>query len=180
VKQSEGHIFCYSEPGKGTTFSIYLPRVPGGCQPHETDAAANPRAAEGRETILLVEDDATVRAFTRSLLSAHGYTVVEAAGGAEALEKMRAARGSIDLLITDVVMPRMSGLELARTVRGSTPDLKVLFVSGYAETVFAEEGAFGPLPAFVQKPFSTADFLFKVRQILDSDPASPRHGLPQD
>ena len=174
VKQSEGHIFCYSEPGKGTTFSIYLPRAAGGCLQGEADAGPAAEAAEGRETILLVEDDATVRAFTRSLLSARGYTVIEAPNGEDALARIAADQGAIDLLITDVVMPRMGGPELARAVHASCPDLRVLFVSGYAETAFTDGDGLGSRQGFVQKPFSSSDFLSKVRRMLDDNVASSR------
>jgi PAS domain S-box-containing protein len=176
VTQSDGHIFCDSEPGKGSTFSIYLPRVPDGRASLGAAAAVTAEAAQGRETILLVEDDATVRAFTRSLLSSKGYTVIEAPDGEEALAEITAERAGIDLLVTDVVMPRMSGPELARAVRASCPDLRVLFVSGYAESAFTDRDGLGPRQAFVQKPFSSTDFLSKIRQMLDNNPTNTSAG----
>jgi len=167
VKQSDGHIFCYSEPGKGTTFSIYLPSV---SDPLTAQASPAPRstAPEGSETILLVEDDETVRTFTTSLLRSNGYTVVEAASGAEALTRIDSEGKTIDLLLTDVVMPGMSGQDLAREIRSLCPDISVLYVSGYAETIYSDSDSPGLHHGFLQKPFSSVDLLGRIRHMLDS------------
>jgi len=165
VKQSGGSIWAYSEVGQGTTFKIYLPRV--------RDAAASPHAqpapaARGHETLLLVEDEPGVRATARAALADHGYTVLEAPSGEEALALVdRIDSTPIHLLVTDVVMPLMKGQELAQRFRERRPGTPVLFTSGYTDSTV---GAAGPLPpgdAFLQKPFSPEALARKVREVLD-------------
>jgi len=132
VNQSGGTIWVYSEPGKGTTFKIYLPRTADDVEGLGGGGATTPPAS-GSETILLVEDEQGVRDLVRDVLQARGYTILEARHGIEALAVARRHRGPIDLLLTDVVMPRMGGPELAECLAARQPGLKVLYMSGYTE-----------------------------------------------
>jgi hypothetical protein len=170
VKQSGGHIWVESEPGHGTTFKICLPRADGS----EKEAPPAPAATDlprGSETILLAEDDANVRELLRECLDALGYTVLEARGGAEALALSRAHGTPIHLLITDVVMPQMSGRELANRLRASRPEARALYISGYTDdAVVIQEGLTEDM-AFLQKPFTIERLSLKVREVLDR--ASP-------
>ena len=165
VKQSDGYVWVYSEPGQGTSFKIYLPRVaeaPGPVRPASEPAAS----VRGSETVLLVEDDEMVRALTRRMLETRGYTVLLASHGEEALQLLERQPGRIDLLMTDVVMPGMSGRDLADRVAESRPDIKVLYLSGYTDEAIVRHGVLEPGIAFLQKPF-TADVLArKVREVL--------------
>ncbi|MDI7274898.1 MAG: CHASE4 domain-containing protein [Anaerolineae bacterium] len=165
VKQNGGHIWFYSEPGKGTTFKIYFPRtLDRSSEPHDPgDALRLP----GVQTVLLVEDDAAVRSFAARGLREAGYRVLEAASGPEALGvAAQQSRVPIHLLVTDLVMPQMGGDELARRLRVSHPELKALFVSGYAPGAVNHRGAIGEETAFVEKPFSLATLIAKVREVL--------------
>ena len=172
VKQSGGYIECDSEPGRGTTFRIYLPRVdvpaPG------VERLGRPAdAAGGTETILLVEDEEGVRELARDILRATGYTVIEARDGAEALLLSERHQGPLDLLLTDVVMPRMSGRELAERLTPLRPDLSVLYMSGYTDDAVIRHGVLGAGTAFLQKPFTPAILVGRVRETLDlSRPAA--------
>ena len=172
VKQSGGYIECDSEPGRGTTFRIYLPRVdvpaPG------VERLGRPAdAAGGTETILLVEDEEGVRELARDILRATGYTVIEARDGAEALLLSERHQGPLDLLLTDVVMPRMSGRELAERLTSLRPDLSVLYMSGYTDDAVIRHGVLGAGTAFLQKPFTPAILVDRVRETLDlSRPAA--------
>jgi two-component system, cell cycle sensor histidine kinase and response regulator CckA len=162
VKQLRGSVWVYSEPGRGTVFKIYLPRT--------DEAAAEPATARrrtalevGTETVLLVEDEPAVRAFARLVLERHGYRVREAASGEAALAALNDPAAAIDLVVTDVVLPGMDGVQLARAVRREHDDLKVLFMSGYAEPLG------GTLPAdaeLLEKPFTAAALLTRVRSLL--------------
>ena len=139
VAQSGGQVFVTSEPGAGSTFTIYLPAHQADAEP----AAARAPCAPGRggaETVLLVEDEALVRQLTREILRRNGYRVLEAADGVEALAVVRDHPGQIDLLLTDVVMPRMSGHELVELARPLRPDMRILYVSGYSEEAIARQG----------------------------------------
>ena len=161
VKQSGGYIWVRSEPGSGTTFDVYLLPVD---RPADgpSNLAAQPEAQAGSETILLVEDDLAVRALARRALERYGYRVLEATNGRQALEAMRGDRHTIDLLLTDIVMPEMGGRRSAEQVLLLRPDLKVLYMSGYAGPEHpAEPGA------LVQKPFTPESLARKVREVLD-------------
>jgi PAS domain S-box-containing protein len=165
VKQSGGHISVYSEPGKGSTFKIYLPRVDEAAQAIVVPTRQPP--VGGRETILVVDDDDSVRALVRRILGEHGYAVFDAASPAAALESVRAASRHIDLLITDVVMPGQSGRELADELTAALPGLKVLYMSGYTHDAIVHRGVLDPGIHFVSKPV-TADVLLRtVRDLLD-------------
>jgi len=165
VKQSGGHVWVYSERGQGAAFKIYLPRVA------ETAAAAPrptaPASLRGSETILLVEDDEAVRTLTRRLLAARGHTVLLASQGEEALRLAQRHEGRIHLLVTDVVMPGMSGRELADRILALLPGIKVLYLSGYTDDAIVRHGVLEPGVAFLQKPFSAEALARKVREVLD-------------
>jgi PAS domain S-box-containing protein len=165
VQQSEGHIFVYSEPGRGTSFKIYLPRVD---EPAEQANAGNhgPKKLAGKETILLVEDDPQVRELTHSLLEGCGYFVL-AADTLPAVERhCHEFRGAIHLLLTDLIMPGMTGKDVASVVSRLRPGIRVLFMSGYTDDVIDLHGGLGPETFFLQKPFSSAALAEKVRQAL--------------
>jgi CheY-like chemotaxis protein len=166
VKQSAGHITCYSEPGKGTTFTIYFPRtIETGDGP--TAPVGGIATFRGSETILLVEDEEMVRRYTQTVLENNGYTVIAASGGSESLAAIELQKCGVDLLVTDVVMPGMSGRELARKLLGACPTVKVLFLSGYAENAVVQQGELDPGINFLQKPFSSMELLTKTREILN-------------
>ena len=168
VKQGGGYIFAQSEPGCGTTFRIYLPRV--------ADPADSPRvdkhgqaAAGGSETVLLVEDEESVRELVRETLKARGYTVIEASDGITGMRVSEEYRGNIEILITDVVMPGMSGRELAKRVAAARPNIRVLYLSGYTEDAIIHEGALEPGTGFLQKPFTLQVLARKVREVLQGE-----------
>lgn len=167
VKQCGGYIMAYSEPGRGTTFKVYFPRVSG-----VPDAPrVSGRRAElpgGKETVLLVEDETALRELTRGLLETAGYTVLEAANVEDAIRLAGSAHRKIDLLLTDVVMPGMDGHELSRRLMSSDPSLKVLYMSGYTDEVIVHRGVLNRGTMLLQKPFGRAGLLEKVRQVLDS------------
>ena len=166
VKQSGGHIFAYSEPGKGTAFKIYFPPVAGAVT---ADApAADEEAPRGSETILLVEDEEALREITREILEAAGYTVLEAAHGAAALHLSERHPGKISLLISDVVMPGLTGSELAVRLGAERADMKVLFMSGYTDDAVILRGVLTKQMPFVQKPFTILQLARKVRAVLDA------------
>jgi len=163
VKQAGGDIWVYTELGRGTTFKLYFPRVPG-----PTDAPGNGAAAapEGVETILVVEDEQGVRELTTKMLKRLGYHVLSASGGAEALEIAKAHAGGIALAITDVVMPNMSGAQLAQELRRTHPGIKVVFISGYTENAISQHGVLDEGVAFLAKPFSREALAKKLREVL--------------
>lgn len=169
IKQAHGHILVTSQPGTGTTFKIYLPRV---FAPPETTSAetSQPRSwPRGTETILLVEDEESVRELSAYALRDRGYTVLVAANGKEAMPMARQHTGQIDLLLTDMVMPYMSGITLAEKLKLAYPMLKILFTSGYADRVTFYQDMLDPDAAFLSKPFLPATLVQQVRAILDSD-----------
>jgi two-component system cell cycle sensor histidine kinase/response regulator CckA len=165
VKQSEGDIWVYSERFHGTTFKVYLPRVD---EPENEEASTGGQVSVGTETVLLVEDADTLRELGREILTDHGYKVVEARSGPEAVALLGSHDGVIDLLLTDLVMPGMTGKELADQASARRPGIKVLFMSGYTDDALGHHGAVDPGVALVEKPFTVDLFLRKVRETLDS------------
>jgi two-component system cell cycle sensor histidine kinase/response regulator CckA len=170
VKQSGGYIWVYSEVGHGTTVKVYLPRVAiaeedAGRLPAAVAESAAPRG--GCETVLLVEDAAPVRSLARRSLEASGYTVLDAADGAAALDVAARHSGGIDVLVTDVVMPGMSGRELAERLAPERPRMKVLYTSGYTDDAMVRQGVLTAGVAFLQKPFVPETLARKVREVLD-------------
>jgi nitrogen-specific signal transduction histidine kinase/CheY-like chemotaxis protein len=171
LQQSGGAIGVYSEAGRGTTFKVYLPRADGS-GPEEGDrpeAAATPR---GNETVLVAEDEGPVRVLVGEVLRAYGYGVLEANDGAEAIRVAEGNAGPIDLLVTDVVMPGMSGRALAQHL-ALRPSLKVLYVSGYTDDAVVRHGVLEAETAFLQKPFRPDDLARKVRAVLDAPRTAP-------
>jgi two-component system cell cycle sensor histidine kinase/response regulator CckA len=164
VKQSGGYILVQSEVGRGTTFNIYLPRVQDAVELKGTAPAAR-TADGGSETVLLVEDEESVRQLVRETLEAKGYHVLEAENGQDGLVAVAAHMGTIDLLITDVVMPEMGGHELADRLLKERPGIKVIYLSGYTEEALVE-GNIDRGKAFLQKPFTLQTLSRKVREVL--------------
>jgi CheY-like chemotaxis protein len=167
VKQSGGDIQVFSQEGLGATFKIYLPRSGEAAQPLP-DRSMQAELPTGSETILLVEDDAEVRELARRVLQWQGYTVLEAHDGPEALRLAAGYAGPIHLLLTDVVMPGMSGTTVAERLAQSRPGLGVLFMSGYTEEAIADHGTLGPGVAFLPKPLGPLALARKVRAVLDA------------
>ncbi len=167
VKQNSGFIWVYSEPGLGTTFKIYLPQAKGAAVVLPPVPSAEGYSG-GCETVLLAEDESAVRQSTREFLSLNGYIVLEAKNGTDALAVAREYKGPIHLMISDVVMPQMGGARLAGELASERPDMKVLFVSGYAETTVARHGAIDVTTRFLQKPFSLRTLALKMREVLDA------------
>jgi two-component system, cell cycle sensor histidine kinase and response regulator CckA len=167
IRQSGGAIGLYSELGQGTTARIYLPRV-------EETAAADPDSdaanqhLDGVETILLVEDEARVRKLIVDILSAHGYRVLEATRGEEAVRLCRLHKSEIHLSVVDVVMPEMSGPDLVRTIAPLRPGMRVLYISGYTDEAIVHHGILRSGAAFLQKPFLPDALVRKVREVLDT------------
>ena len=165
VKQGGGYIFAQSEPGCGTTFRIYLPRVADPADSPRVDKHAQ-AAAGGSETVLLVEDEESVRELVRETLKTRGYTVIEASDGIAGMRVSEEYQGNIEILITDVVMPGMSGRELAKRVAAARPNIRVLYLSGYTEDSIISEGTIETGSSFLQKPFTLQNLLRKVRELL--------------
>ena len=168
IKQSGGYLWAYSEPGIGTTFKIYLRRVDEMAERAEAHAQAAASGLGGSETILLVEDEEGVRALTRQILQRHGYTVLEAEHGQDALLLCQRYSGSIHLLLTDVVLAQMSGRELVEHLAPLRPRMKVLYMSGYSDEAIVQHGVLKPGTAFLQKPFTTESLMRKLREVLDA------------
>ncbi len=166
VKQNNGFINVYSEPGQGSTFKIYLPRLVADEDVDKTFPEKQ-AAAGGTETILLVEDEPTILRMTRMMLERKGYSVLPAATPAEAIALSKTHADKIHLLMTDVVMPEMNGRDLSRQITDVHPDIGLLFMSGYTANVIAHHGVLDKGVAFIQKPFSMADMTAKVRDVLD-------------
>ncbi|MGA7626839.1 MAG: PAS domain S-box protein [Candidatus Acidiferrales bacterium] len=170
VKQSGGYVWVYSEPGRGTSFKVYLPRIDEEKSRQNRDAEPKMRAIpRGSETVLLVEDEKGVRELAREYLEMTGYSVIEAENGHTALELAAMHVGEIHLLMTDVVMPGISGRELAERVRSIRPGTKVLFMSGYADQAVVSHGILDTDSALLQKPFTMAALASKLREILSAE-----------
>jgi len=165
IKQSGGYVLVESELRKGTTFRIYLPRVEDALEPMGAVGASRSHSG-GSETVLLVEDEESVRKLVRETLESKGYKVLEADNGESALQIVSAHRGEIHMLITDVVMPGMSGRELSARLCALHPQTKVLYLSGYTEDAIVHEGVIDPETAFLQKPFTLQNLSRKVREVL--------------
>ena len=168
VKQSGGNIWAYSELGRGTTFKIYLPMVTQAVKEKYARTERRRTSARGAETILLVEDEKAVRMMIRKTLQSKGYTVLEAQHGQEALDICEHYSRPIHLMVTDVVMPQMSGKELAEQLAPNRPEMKILYMSGYPDNSIVQHGVLEPGTEFLQKPFTLNTLEAKVREILDA------------
>lgn len=166
VKQSGGHIAVYSEPGHGTTFKTYLPAVAQAVEASEDQAS--PSATRDSETLLLVEDQEELRDLLAEVLEGSGYTVLKARDCMDALRICDERETPIHLLLTDVIMPQMSGRELVDRVQPVRPAMKVLFMSGYTDGAIVHHGVLDPGIAFLQKPFAPPTVVQKVREVLDA------------
>jgi two-component system cell cycle sensor histidine kinase/response regulator CckA len=171
VKQSRGNIYAYSEQGIGTTFRIYFPSILEAAEAHAPGCQPE-KATGGSETILFVEDEDIVRGFTIEILKRNGYNVLNARNGKEATEIAGRLKRDIDLLLTDVIMPRMSGKELAHKLAVCFPEMKVLFISGYPKDYISHHGILDDEINFLQKPFNAQDLLKKIRSVLSSQEVS--------
>jgi PAS domain S-box-containing protein len=171
VKQSNGYIWVYSEPGKGSVFKIYLPATEESPEPLD-EGSAGAADLRGSETVLLVEDDESVRHLLRRVLSQNGYTVLQARTGGDALQTFEHRAKEIDLVVTDVVMPEMGGRLLVDHLKSIQPDIKVIYISGYTDDAVIRHGELGIGVTFLQKPITPNVFLAKVRKVLD-DPLAP-------
>ena len=168
VKQNGGWIGVQTEPGRGTSFRIYWPKAPLGLVASAEAARSTSTLSPGSETILLVEDQEQVRLIAQNVLVSCGYQVLSCGDGLEALQLADAHNGPIDMLVTDVVMPGMSGPELANRLKPRRPSCKVLYMSGYSGDAIARRGVLEARIAYLAKPFSAAELSSKVREVLDS------------
>jgi CheY-like chemotaxis protein len=178
VAQSGGHIEVYSEPGHGTTFKVYLPRVEEGAAA-EAGMPETALALGGEETVLVVEDQAEVRAYAVTVLESYGYRVIQAESAGEALLMFEREPERIDLVLTDVVMPNVSGRKLADRLDKLQPGIKVLFMSGYTDNVIVHYGVLEEGAQFIQKPFSPERLAARVREVL-GPPKRPARILVAD
>jgi hypothetical protein len=167
VTQAGGDVRIYSEPDIGTTVRLLFPIT--GDRPAASAASREPERAHGGETILVVEDEDAMREVTRRILARNGHEVLVARSGPDALDVVEARDGPIDLMLTDVVMPRMLGKELAERMRDRMPAMRVLFMSGYAQPVLASQGTLEEGVVLIEKPFTERGLLAKVREVLDAE-----------
>ncbi len=177
VKQSNGYVFAESRPGAGTTFHVYLPHVEDAAEP-TSRAQSQPNETGGCETVLLVEDEESVRELVRVTLASRGYKVLEAENGECGLRVAQDFNEHIDILITDVVMPGIGGRELAKKLLALRPGISVLYLSGYTEDAVVAQGDAGPAMAFLQKPFTLQNLAKKVREVLRSRSAPTPNATP--
>jgi nitrogen-specific signal transduction histidine kinase/CheY-like chemotaxis protein len=169
VKQSGGHVKIYSEPGHGTTIKVYLPRLSGDAQIGEVESSRAAHKSLG-ETILVVEDDADVRAYIVEVLRDLNYEVMEAQDSATAIDAVERVDGRIDLLLSDVVLPGLNGRELVRQLHVRWPELKVLYMTGYSRNAIVHHGRLDPGVDVIQKPLTQADLADRIRDVLDNRP----------
>jgi len=167
VKQSGGNIWVYSEPGEGTTFKIYLPCVEEETEPITAREVLR-EIPRGTETVLVVEDEEQVRELLQRILEANGYHVLAAAEGEEALTLARQHKRPIQMMVTDVVMPKMNGKKLATFMLKQRPEMKVLYMSGYTDEAIVHHGVLEPGTPFLEKPFTPETLSRKLREILDA------------
>ena len=172
VHQSGGHIWVYSEPGHGTAFKIYLPRLSEGAVPFQRDPEQS-GLSTGTETVLLVEDDPGVRNLVATTLTKCGYHVLQAEDGAAAAEVARSHEGLIHMLLTDVVMPGISGRSTAESLVQSRPEARVLYMSGYTDEALTRHGILEPGLYLIQKPFTPGALARRVREVLDGPADTP-------
>lgn len=172
VKQNNGFINCYSVPGKGTTFKIYLPLVTVTAEQARVEAAVEVRG--GTERVLLAEDDAPLRKYTKSILEDAGYKVYETADGAAAVERFHGLPAGIDLLFLDIIMPKKDGRTVYEEIKRMKPAIKVLFTSGYTAEFVEQQGMAGDQVMILSKPCTPTDILRKVREVLDGNAVSAR------
>ena len=165
VKQHDGFINVYSEPGKGTTFKIYFPIIKTAFEEKATEERSELK--RGNETILVAEDNEMARVLTKTVLEEFGYTVIEAINGTEATEKFMENKDNIQLLILDVIMPKKNGRQVYDEIKNVKPDIKALFTSGYPKDIIHKRGILNKRLNFVPKPLSPQDLLLKVREVLD-------------
>jgi CheY-like chemotaxis protein len=177
VRQCEGNIWVYSEPGRGTTFRVYFPRASEA--PSQPPAVVEPVTLQGKETILLVEDQDDVRAVALHILRRYGYHVLDARNAGEALLVCERHPRSIHLLLTDVVMPHVSGRELAERLLLIRPDMRVLYMSGYTENAIVHHGILDSGIEYLQKPIVPEMLARRIREVLDS-PRRPRSNSPAE
>jgi CheY-like chemotaxis protein len=174
IKQSGGSVEVYTEPGRGTSVKVYLPIID---QPVALEKSDRQKAAtRGNETILVVEDDEMVRHLVRETLERAGYRILDASGPLEARRIAEGSREPIQLMITDVVMPKVSGRELAEMLAPKRPEMKVLYMSGYTDNAIVNSGLLQKEVAFLQKPFTPAALTDKVREVLEGDSRTRRAG----
>jgi two-component system, cell cycle sensor histidine kinase and response regulator CckA len=167
VKQSDGFIWAYSEPGRGTSFKVYLPRVEGEVIAAVETIEESVELPQGTETVLLVEDEESVRNLVRTILQEFGYTVLEASHGAEALRVAIRHEGPIHVMVTDIVMPLMSGRQLTDKLVTLRPEMKVIYMSGYTDHSIVHSEILRPGTMFLQKPFTLIALTRKLREVLD-------------
>jgi CheY-like chemotaxis protein len=169
VKQSKGYLLVDSEPGKGAGFTMFFPIVSGSVAKIPAPAPIR-RPPRGSETILMVEDEGSLRAIVSDTLRASGYRVLEADDGLRAIELSDDTAERIDLLLTDVILPGLSGRSVAERLRATRPRMKVIYMSGYTDDFIAEHGVVSPHTVLLEKPFAIALLLLKVRETLDGEP----------